>query len=62
VDWLTIVIVLALVATVVALLFGLMAMGKGGNFDEDYGERFMWARVLLQGAAIALLVLALVLH
>lgn len=61
-ESLTIVIVLALVATVSALLFGLMSMGKGGTFDQDYGEGFMWARVILQGLAVGLLILALWLH
>jgi hypothetical protein len=62
VETLTFVIILALVTTVAALLFGLMAMGKGGKFDEEYGEGFMWARVILQGLAVVLLVLALWLH
>jgi D-3-phosphoglycerate dehydrogenase len=62
VETLTFVIILALVTTVAALLFGLMAMAKGGKFDEEYGEGFMWARVILQGLAVALLILALWLH
>jgi hypothetical protein len=61
-DLLTIVIILALVATVVALLFGLVSMGQGGSFDQSFGTRFMWARVALQGLAVALLVLALLLR
>jgi len=61
-DLLTIVIILALLATVVALLFGLMSLGQGGSFDKDFGTRFMWARVSLQGLAIALLVIALFLR
>ena len=32
-DLLTIVIILALLATVVVLLFGLMSLGQGGSFD-----------------------------
>jgi hypothetical protein len=62
VNTLTIVIILALVATVAALLMGIVSMGKGGTFDKDFGEGFMWARVILQGLAVALLVLALWLH
>jgi len=57
-DPLTIVIILALLATAVALLFGLMSLGQGGSFDKDFGTGFMWARVGLQGLAVALLVLA----
>jgi hypothetical protein len=58
-DLLTIVIILALLATAVALLFGLMSLAQGGSFDKDFGTGFMWARVGLQGLAIALMVLAL---
>ena len=58
-DLLTILIILALLATAVALLFGLMSLGQGGSFDKDFGTGFMWARVGLQGLAIALLMLAL---
>ena len=61
-ETLTFVIVLALVSTVAALLFGLVSMGKGGAFDKDFGEGFMWARVILQGLSVALLILALWLH
>jgi hypothetical protein len=58
-DLLTIVIILALLATVLALLLGLMSLGQGGSFDRDFGTGFMWARVGLQGLAVGLLVLAL---
>jgi hypothetical protein len=61
-DILTIVIILALLATVVALCFGLISLGQGGSFDKDFGTGFMWARVGLQGLAIGLLVLALFLR
>ena len=61
-DILTLVIILALLATVVALCFGLISLGQGGSFDKDFGTGFMWARVGLQGLAIGLLVLALFLR
>ena len=61
-DILTIVIILALLATVVALCFGLISLGQGGSFDKDFGTGFMWARVGLQGLAVGLLVLALFLR
>lgn len=61
-DLLTLVIILALLATVIALLFGLTALGQGGSFDRHFGAGFMWARVGLQGLAVALLVLALFLR
>lgn len=61
-DLLTVVIVLALLATGVALLMGLTSLGQGGRFDKDFGTGFMWARVAIQGAAVALLLLALLLR
>lgn len=61
-DLLTVVIVLALLATLVALLFGLTSLGQGGSFDKHFGTQFMWARVGLQAVAIALLVAALLLR
>ncbi len=61
-DLLTIVIILALLATAVALLLGLMSLGQGGSFDKDFGTGFMWARVGLQGFAVALLVIAFLLR
>ncbi|MDX1460430.1 MAG: HIG1 domain-containing protein [Xanthomonadales bacterium] len=61
-DLLTVIIILALLATVVALLFGLTSMGQGGSFDKDFGTGFMWARVGLQAVAVLLLVVALFLR
>lgn len=61
-DLMTVVIILALLATMVALLFGLMSLGQGGRFDRDFGTGFMWARVGFQGLAVVLLVLALLLR
>lgn len=56
-ELLTIVIILALLATAGALLLGLVSLGQGGSFDKDFGTGFMWARVGLQGIAVALLVM-----
>ena len=61
-DLLTVVIILALLATVVALCFGLISLAQGGSFDKDFGTGFMWARVGSQGLAIGLLILALFLR
>jgi hypothetical protein len=61
-DLMTLVIILALLATVTALLFGLTSLGQGGSFDRHFGTRFMWARVGLQGLAVVLLVVALLLR
>ena len=61
-NLLTVVIILALLATAVALLLGLTSLGQGGRFDKDFGTGFMWARVALQGAAIGLLLVALLIQ
>lgn len=56
---LNIFIILALLATIGALGLGLLSMGIGGSLDKDYGERFMWIRIILQGFAILLIFAAL---
>jgi len=61
-DLLSILIVLALVATVVTMLMGLISMGGGESLDKELSEPLMWARVGLQGLAIILLLLAIWLH
>lgn len=57
---LNIVIILALLATMSALGLGLLSMGIGGSLDKDYGERFMWIRIGLQAATVALIITALI--
>ena len=56
---LTIIIILALLATIAALGLGLLSMGVGGSLDKDFGERFMWIRIALQAATIVLIIGAL---
>ena len=53
---LTVLVLLALLATSAALLLGIVTMGQGGRFDQHFGTRMMWARVGMQALAIALLV------
>ena len=55
----TVVIIAALIATVVALVLGIGSMARGGEFDEKHSEQFMFARVGLQGVTFLLLLLAL---
>jgi len=56
---LTIIIILALLATISALGLGLLSMGIGGSLDKDFGERFMWIRIGLQAATVVLIIGAL---
>lgn len=61
-DLLSVVIVLALLATIVVMMMGLFTMGHGGTMDKMFSERLMWARVIIQAAAILLLILAVYLR
>ena len=48
-------IIAALIATVVVLLLGLRSMARGGEYDKEHAEKFMWERVALQALVIVLL-------
>lgn len=56
---LTLLIVLALVATIGALGTGIVSMVRGGEYDRLHGTQLMYARVGFQGLALALLLVAL---
>lgn len=57
----SVLVICALIATVVVLGLGLRSMAKGGQYDQEHAEKFMWERVALQGLVIALLIAAAVL-
>jgi len=59
-NTLTILIVLALIATIVSLFLGVGSMGYGGSYDEKHGGQFMNARLIFQGIALLLMIVALV--
>lgn len=61
-DPLTIIIILALLATVVTLALGLMTMSGGGAAHKAFGTKLMWGRVGLQAIVIVLLFVALLLR
>lgn len=54
-------VVLALLATLVTLVLGLRSMAIGGEYDREHAEKFMWERVALQAVAVILLIAATVL-
>ncbi len=54
-------VIAALIATVVVLGMGLRSMARGGEYDREHAEKFMWERVALQGLVIVLLLAAAVL-
>ena len=57
-----ILIIAALIATVVVLALGLRSMAKGGTYDKEHAEKFMWERVALQALVVILLLAAFVIN
>jgi hypothetical protein len=49
-------------ATLATLLVGVTTMGKGGAFNEKYGNKLMRYRVILQGLAIGCFVIGLLIR
>ena len=56
---LTTVIVLAMLATAATLIWGVVSMARGGEFDQHHSQQLMFARVGLQGITLLLLLIAL---
>jgi hypothetical protein len=54
-------VIAALVATVIVLILGLRSMAKGGQYDREHAEKFMWERVALQALVVVLLIAAAIL-
>jgi VIT1/CCC1 family predicted Fe2+/Mn2+ transporter len=46
-------------ATLATLLTGVVGMGKGGAFNDKFGNKLMRMRVILQGVAILCFVIGL---
>ena len=61
-DPFVVVISIALLATVGALLIGILVMSGGGNTDAYASTPLMWARVGLQALTIVLLFVALLMR
>lgn len=55
-----ILMLIAMLATLLALVLGLFSFMKGGEFNKKHGNNLMKARVFFQGAALAFLALAVV--
>ena len=56
---LTILIFLAMAATVVSLILGFYSMERGGEYDRTHSTRYMIMRVGFQGLTLLLLLVAL---
>ncbi|MFL6547233.1 MAG: HIG1 domain-containing protein [Povalibacter sp.] len=61
-DLMLVVILLALLATVVTMFLGLLAMSGGGNNDRQFSTPLMWTRIGFQAVTVGLLVLAFILR
>ena len=57
-QFLILALALALLAVVVVLVLGMFTLAKGGAFARKHGNRLMRARIITQGLAVVLLVLA----
>ena len=54
----SVLVICALIATVVVLGLGLRSMARGGKYDQEHAEKFMWERVALQALVVLLLIAA----
>lgn len=57
----TVIVTLALLATLGALISGVISMAHGGAYDERHSVRFMEARIGLQAVTVVLLLAAVAL-
>lgn len=55
---LTVTVVLALVATIVTLAWGLGSMAMGGSYDKEHSEQLMFTRIGIQTFAFVMLLIA----
>lgn len=55
---LTITVVLALIATIATLAWGLGSMATGGSYDKEHSEQLMFTRIGIQAFAFVMLLVA----
>lgn len=58
-NLITSLVLVALFATVVSLIWGITSMAHGGVYDEEHSAKLMNGRVVFQGIAILLILVAL---
>jgi hypothetical protein len=61
-DVMTILLLIALSATVLSLFTGLLSMSGGEAVDNQLSEPLMWTRVGLQGLTFLLLLIAVLMR
>lgn len=57
-NFLTVVIVLAMIITIGVMVVGIWSMSHGGEFDRKHSDQLMMARVGAQAVTLLLLFLA----
>ena len=55
---LTLTVILALVATIVTLAWGVGSMAMGGTYDKEHSEQLMFTRIGIQTFAFVMLIVA----
>lgn len=50
-------VMVALLATIISLFWGIGSMAFGGNFDAKHSTHLMFTRVFLQGLVVVLLLI-----
>jgi len=55
---LTLTVVLALIATIATLAWGVGSMAMGGSYDEKHSEQLMFTRIGIQTFAFVMLLVA----
>ena len=53
-------LIVAMLATLGMLFFGIFTMARGGQFNKKYSNKIMRARVILQGLALLFFILLMV--
>jgi hypothetical protein len=61
-NFVTILLIATMAATLGVLIVGVVSMAKGGEFNARYGNKLMRLRILMQGIAVALFVILMILH
>ncbi len=59
-GFLSVLLLIAMMATLGVLVVGLAGFFRGGEFNRKYGNKLMQARVALQAIAVFILFLALI--
>ncbi len=55
---LTVTVILALIATIVTLAWGVGSMATGGAYDQKHSEQLMFTRIGIQAFAFVMLLVA----